>query len=39
MAGWICVGLIMELRVAGTRVLTPPVVAISTERGQHRIVH
>lgn len=39
MTGWICVGMLMELRVAGTRVMTSPVVAISTERDQHQIVH
>jgi hypothetical protein len=39
MTGCICVGLLMELRVAGTRVRTSPVVAISAEPVQHRVVH
>lgn len=38
MAGWICVGLMMELRVAGSRVITTPVLAISTD-SRDPIVH
>jgi hypothetical protein len=30
--GWIGVGLLMEFRVSGKRVVTTPVVAIATER-------
>lgn len=39
MTGWICVGLLMELHVDGTRVKTSPVVAIATEPMQRPVVH
>jgi len=41
--GWICVGLKVEFRVNGTRIVTSPVVAIATERpaisAAHQRVH
>jgi hypothetical protein len=30
--GWIGLGLVMELHVSGTRIVTTPVIAIATER-------
>ena len=37
--GWIGVGLVMELRVRGKRIVTSPVVAIATERPGVPVVH
>jgi hypothetical protein len=37
--GWIGVGLLMEFRVSGKRIVTSPVVAIATERPGISIVH
>ena len=38
-AGWIGVGLHLELHAGPTRVITSPIVAISTERAGCRVVH
>ena len=38
-AGWIGVGLLVELRSAGRRVTTSPVVAITTEQAANSVVH
>jgi hypothetical protein len=37
-AGWIGVGLLVEFRVSGKRVVTSPVIAIATERPGSSIV-
>ena len=37
--GWIGVGLRMEIRTAGRRIVTSPVRAITTERPCIRVVH
>jgi hypothetical protein len=37
--GWIGVGLVMELRVRGKRIVTSPVVAIATERPGVPVAH
>jgi hypothetical protein len=37
--GWIGVGLVMEIRVRGKRIVTSPVVAIATERPVVPVVH
>jgi hypothetical protein len=39
MTGWIGVGLLMEFRVNGTRIVTSPVVAIATERPHITVVN
>ena len=39
MSGWICLGLAMELRAGGMRILTSPVLAITTEAPRDPIVH
>lgn len=38
-AGWIGVGLLLEMHAGATRVVTSPIVAISTERGEHLVLH
>ena len=38
-AGWIAVGLLLELHAGPARVITSPIVAISTERAGHMTVH
>jgi hypothetical protein len=37
--GWISVGLEMEIRARGRRIVTSPVQAITTERRGHPVVH
>jgi hypothetical protein len=37
--GWIAVGLVMELRVSGKRIVTSPVVAIATQPPGVSVVH
>jgi hypothetical protein len=37
--GWIGLGLVMELHVSGTRIVTTPVIAIATERTEMSTVH
>jgi hypothetical protein len=38
-AGWIGVGLLVELRSGGWRLTTSPVVAITTEQAANSVVH
>ena len=38
-AGWIAVGLLLELHAGHARVITSPIVAISTERAERLVVH
>ena len=38
-AGWICVGLLMGLRVRGSWVMTTPVLAISSDTPHDTTVH
>jgi hypothetical protein len=38
-AGWICVGLVMGFRVRGSRVMTTPVLAISSEAPGETTIH
>ena len=38
-AGWIGVGLMLELHAGPTRVVTSPIVAISTERPGRLVLH
>jgi hypothetical protein len=38
-AGWIGVGLMLELHAGPTRVVTSPIVAISTERACRLVLH
>lgn len=37
--GWIGVGLLMEIRATGRRIVTSPVLAITTERPGRAVVH
>ena len=37
--GWICIGLKIELRAVGTRIVTSPVLAICTEAAGDSVAH